>query len=249
MPMILLALSILPALILLWIFERQDKGRKEPRRLKWRIFWWGIMATIFAIAIEMPMDWLVLKVVDPIKDFWLYIFIVSFIIAALVEEALKLWVVKTHVFRSGHFDEVMDGITYAIIASLGFATFENIFYVLEGGIAIGILRALISVPAHALFSGIMGFYIGKAKFAAEEGKGNRLIYKGLLFAILYHGLFDFFLFSESILVFLVLPLMAVMIIHLKKLIGHARFADKVIGQLEPKKPRSIKSFAGFLPQF
>ncbi len=49
---LLIILSILPAALLLWYFERQDKGHKEPHKLKWKIFRWGILATVFAIFIE-----------------------------------------------------------------------------------------------------------------------------------------------------------------------------------------------------
>ncbi len=140
---------------------------------------------------------------------------------------MKLWVVKTRVFKNKHFDEVMDGITYTIIASMGFATFENIFYVVGGGFGIAIVRALISVPAHALFSGIMGYYIGKAKFATP-GKSRNLIWKGFGLAILYHGLFNFFLFTQSALFLLVLPLMVIMGLHLKSKIKQAQFSDHVI---------------------
>lgn len=193
------------------------------------------MATIFAIMIELPIDGIILNFVDPVKEFWIYIFLSSFVVAALVEEALKLWIVKEHVFRSKHFDEVMDGITYTIIASLGFATLENVLYVLEGGIGIGILRAVISVPSHALFSGIMGFYIGKSKFAKEKKQGNKLLLRGLLFAIFYHGTFNFLLFTETMAAFLVIPLMIIMTIHLKTLIKQARFEDKVDGQKKPQE--------------
>lgn len=147
---------------------------------------------------------------------------------------MKLWVVKTRVFKNKHFDEVMDGITYTIIASMGFATFENIFYVVDGGFGIAIVRALISVPAHALFSGIMGYYIGKAKFATP-GKSRNLIWKGFGLAVLYHGLFDFFLFSQSALFLLVLPLMVIMGLHLKSKIKQAQFSDHVID----KKPEKL----------
>ncbi|MBD3361097.1 PrsW family intramembrane metalloprotease [Candidatus Peregrinibacteria bacterium] len=236
---ILIILSILPAIILLWYFEKQDKGRKEPRKLKWKIFGWGILATVIAAVIELNLEDFYFYIgIDPIKHFWLYIFLGSFVTAALVEEALKLWIVKTHVFRNKHFDEVMDGITYTIIASLGFATLENILYVLGLGYGIAIVRALISVPAHALFSGIMGFYIGKSRFAVPS-ESSKLLWKGFGIAIFYHGLFNFLLFTRSALVFLVIPLMIIMGVHLKTKINEARFADKVT-KTKPQKFTAIK---------
>lgn len=232
---LLIFLSIFPAIILLWYFEKQDKGRKEPGRLKWKIFGWGIMAAIFAVIIELNIeDAYSYFSITKENNFWLYIFLSAFITAALVEEAIKLWVVKTHIYRDKNFDEIMDGITYTIIASLGFATFENIFYVVEGGYSIAIIRALISVPAHALFSGIMGFYIGKSRFANSETESRNLLIKGFLWGFLYHGIFDFFLFSQTLLYILVLPLMIIMGMHLKSKIKLAQYTDHV-SNIVPEK--------------
>jgi len=228
---LLVLLSILPAVILLWFFEKQDKGRKEPRRLKWKIFKWGLLATVFAGFIEVYVDGFFQNFIDPVENFFPYIIVSSFIVAAFVEEALKLWVVKTHVYKSKYFDEVMDGITYTIIASLGFATLENIFYVLDGGFTIGIIRAFISVPAHALFSGIMGYFIGKARFEVDSKKSQKLLIKGFAIAVFYHGTFNFLLFTESFLAFLVIPLLIIMWLHLKSKIIQARIADKVTTRL------------------
>ncbi|MFH1534330.1 MAG: PrsW family glutamic-type intramembrane protease, partial [Nitrospirota bacterium] len=232
---LLLVISIIPAVILLWYFNKQDKGEKEPRKLMWKVFIWGVVAAIFAVIIELNIEDLYRYLgINPIETFWLYIFLTAFVTAAFVEEAVKLWVVKTRVYNNKNFNEVMDGITYTIIASLGFATFENIFYVMDGGFGIGILRAVMSVPAHALFSGIMGFYIGKAKFAKSSGQTTKLIFIGFAYAVFYHGLFDFLLFTQTALMFLAIPLLVVMGLHLKSKIKLAYFHDHLTNR-EPRK--------------
>lgn len=230
---LLIFLSILPTVILLWYFEKQDKGKKEPSRLKWKIFGWGILIAVFAVIIELNIGDLY-NYLGLTKNFWIYIFLNAFVTAALVEEALKFWVVKTRAYKSKYFDEIMDGITYTIIASLGFATLENVLYVLEGGITIAIVRAFVSVPAHAMFSGVMGYYIGKAKFAPAPWISRKLLWKGFGFGVLYHGLFNFLLFTESALILLLVPLLVIMGLHLKVKIKAARFADKV-DKTAPKK--------------
>ncbi len=50
----------------------------------------------------------------------------------------------------------------------------------------------LSVPAHACFAVLMGYYVGMAKFNEEQK--SKLLLKGLLMATLFHGLFDSFLF-------------------------------------------------------
>ncbi|MGQ9664052.1 MAG: PrsW family glutamic-type intramembrane protease [bacterium] len=57
------------------------------------------------------------------------------------------------------FDEVMDGIVHCVASSLGFATVENIIYVLDRGAGTGILRAFLSVSGYAFFGALMGYYI------------------------------------------------------------------------------------------
>jgi len=228
---LLLAISIIPVFLLLWFFEKQDKGKKEPLKLKWKVFKWGLLAVLFAAFIEVNIE-IIIKMIS--MNFFVYIFLTAFVLAAMTEEALKMWVVKKFVFKDRHFDEVMDGITYTIIASLGFAMMENIFYVLDGGIGVGIIRALMSVPAHAMFSGIMGYYIGKARFMNTPWDGRALLWKGYAIAVLYHGLFNFFLLSESALMFLVFPLLIIMGVHLNQKIKSARFEDKV-DKIKPKK--------------
>lgn len=52
---------------------------------------------------------------------------------------------------------------------MGFATLENLMYVLKfaemgRGMEVGISRMFLSVPAHGTFAVIMGYFIGKAKF-------------------------------------------------------------------------------------
>jgi RsiW-degrading membrane proteinase PrsW (M82 family) len=81
------------------------------------------------------------------------------------------------------------------MVSMGFAATENIFYVLEGGYQTALLRAFTAVPAHATFGVLMGYFMGKAKFAK-----NRIILNlfGLFLAIVFHGTYDFFLFIDFI---------------------------------------------------
>lgn len=219
---LLILLSILPAVLLLLYFEKKDNVRKEPLALKWKIFWWGIVAAFVARGLEMQID----PLFNGVGNFWVHIALGSFITAALVEESIKLWVVKTYIYGHKHFNEVMDGITYCIIASLGFATIENIMYVVEGGLTTAIMRALLSVPAHALFSGIMGYYIGKSRFIKSNTKKTLKILKGLIIGIFYHGLFNFILFSQTNYTFLVVPLVTIMGIHLHAKIKKAHEMDK-----------------------
>jgi len=230
--LILLLLSIIPVIILLIYFEFQDKGKKEPKFLKVKVFKWGILAAILAGVLELILNSFVITY---IVNEWLMILFISFVMTGFIEEGLKYLVVKKIIYNDPNFNEVMDGITYAIIASLGFAMIENVFYVVSGGYTIAVSRALISVPAHAMFSGIMGYYIGKSKINEACGiKCQRLLWKGFLIAVFYHGLFNFFLYTQTWLIFLVIPQVVLMGYQLNEKIKLAQFEDKV-SKIEPRK--------------
>lgn len=219
---LLFGVSILPGLFLLWYYDRHDSARPEPRRMLWKAFKWGVIATFFAGVIEKDLFLMIPSLVD---HAFLRAFVIAFVVAALTEEALKLFIVRKIIYKSPHFNEVMDGVIYAVAASLGFATLENLYYVFEGGIHIGFARAALAVPAHALFSGIMGYYIGKGKFAKSARSGRLLVLKGFLWAVLYHGLYDFFLIAGGIYTFFVIPLLVSMHFQLQHLIKHAHRDD------------------------
>ena len=122
-------------------------------------------------------------------------FVRAFFVVGLSEEFSKYVIVRYYAQSKNAFNEPYDGIVYAVMVSMGFAAVENIFYVLEGGVPVALLRAFTAVPAHATFGILMGYYMGRAKFSNNRVKYNLL---GLLLAILFHGAYDFFLFINFI---------------------------------------------------
>jgi len=204
MVLILLLLALAPGLFLLWYFRHRDKYEPEPKKKILLIFLLGALMVIPAIIIEVILEHGVNAICSGIVN----IFIISFIVVGPIEELLKFFVVKRWVYNSVEFDEVMDGIVYTVSASLGFATLENIFYVLEHGIGTGIIRAFLAVPGHAFYGAIMGYYLGWAKF--NKNKAAKLITAGILLAVAFHGLYDFLLFTKTFLALLVIPLIIVL---------------------------------------
>jgi protease PrsW len=193
-----IALAIIPTIILLVFFYKKDKQKKEPSSLVLKVFIIGFISVIPAIFIELALSRLI-----PHNMQIFGIIFRAFIVAALVEEGIKLITVMLFAFPNRHFDELADGIVYTIAASLGFAVFENIFYSF-GPISTLVIRGVTAIPLHAIASGIMGYYIGRAKFGNPSEK-----YKGLLIAVLIHGFYDFFLFYGSWLPVLIIPLLII----------------------------------------
>jgi protease PrsW len=114
---------------------------------------------------------------------------------ALPEEIWKFLMLLWYAYRKKEFDEPFDGIVYAVMVGMGFATVENISYVSQYGLMTGIMRMFLAVPAHASFAIIMGYFMGKARFSAK--KEHYLLFFGVFWAIVFHGSYDFFLFLQE----------------------------------------------------
>jgi RsiW-degrading membrane proteinase PrsW (M82 family) len=220
MILLLFLIALAPCLFLLWYFYNRDRYEPEPKRKILKIFLLGALMVIPAGIIEIVL----ITIVDTITSGILYIFVLAFIVVAPTEELLKFYAVKRWVYRSIEFDEIMDGIVYTVAASLGFATVENIFYVVSQGIGTGIARAFLAIPGHALFGALMGYYIGRAKFNKEKEK--QLIMKGILFAILMHGLYNFLLLTQTALALLVIILLIALGLFVRKNLRKAELESK-----------------------
>jgi len=121
-------------------------------------------------------------------------FVYSLVVIGLVEEFFKFLPFLLIVARFKAFNEKIDGIIYASMIALGFASFENLFYLvhMEGLALFG--RAFASPLTHTIFSSIWGFTVGTARIY------NKPIFKaslvGISAAAFLHGIFDFFTTSS-----------------------------------------------------
>ncbi|MBN1835440.1 MAG: PrsW family intramembrane metalloprotease [Spirochaetales bacterium] len=230
-PLIAFALAAAPALLLVRYYYRQDRSRPEPKGLVLRVFVFGVLSAFLAIPLELLVDvFQGLFRAHPI----LYAAFKAFAVAALVEEYLKLTVVRLSAYRSPYFDEVMDGVVYTVVASLGFACMENILYVMGGTLFTALARAFTAVPLHATASGLMGYYVGRSKFALDPGAERRLQNQGLRIAILIHGTYNFLLFMGPqwgpVSTLGIVPLMVMAFLLLRRRIRAATAEDRAAGR-------------------
>ncbi|MCD4780976.1 MAG: PrsW family intramembrane metalloprotease [Candidatus Omnitrophica bacterium] len=184
-------MAAVPSLLLTVYFYRQDKRSPEPKRLILKIFLLGVIFTFPVYILETIISRT--NIYFSISPFLFYFF-EAFVVAGLCEEYIKLGIVKRYVYHDRHFNEVMDGIVYAVVASLGFACMENILYVLNGTWRTALARAFTAVPMHAVCSGMMGYYVGLAKFATTKKREEFLISRGFWQAVLIHGTYNLLLF-------------------------------------------------------
>jgi len=186
--MTLLALAIAPGIaICIYIFLK-DIYNKEPKLLLLASFLLGVLAIIPPVFIETGLQ-------QFFGNSILHTGLYAFFVVALSEELSKFIVLRYYCYKRKKFDEPLDGIVYSVLVSMGFATIENISYVLSYGYSTAFVRMFLSVPAHATFAVVMGYFVGKAKF--DPDNSLRYMITGLFWAVFFHGLFDFFIFLQK----------------------------------------------------
>lgn len=187
-----LILAIAPGFAISLYIIFKDEYNIEPRKHLIFSFILGMSAIFPALIIESLLGILqegpFIKTIQGIG-------LKAYIFVALVEELCKFMMLRYYAYRQPEFDEPFDGIVYAVMVGMGFATLENIFYVYQYGLATGWVRMFMAVPAHASFAILMGYFMGRAKFAPQRER--KLMWSGLFWAVLFHGSYDFFLFLQE----------------------------------------------------
>lgn len=192
-----LASGLAPGLsIMIYIFWK-DRMNREPFHLLGLAFLTGMIAILPAIAMEMVFS----RMFPGFANGNLFqIFIRAFIGVALMEEVAKMAALKYAVWKHRAFDEPFDGITYSVMVSMGFASLENVLYIWQANVTGGayptaLLRAFTAVPAHATFAVMMGYFLGLARFDSHRSLLWQIL--ALSTAVLFHGAYDFFLFTQE----------------------------------------------------
>lgn len=187
-----LFLAILPAILIAWVIYRADRHEREKWFPLTLCFLLGMLVTI--PVMEVQEFFYNLGIDQPSNLFW--VCITSFVIVAFFEELFKFLTLILFPYLRPFFNEPLDGIIYAVMISMGFATLENVLYALQFSISTTALRGITAVPAHAVFATMMGYFVGKAKFKTERKTQIRFLLTGLGMAVLVHGLYDFFIIQE-----------------------------------------------------
>jgi len=188
----LFSLALAPGAAIIIFIYLKDKHEREPLSLLLISFVYGGLSTLMTLAISFPVNLLILtKDEDVVQQFFN-----AFFKVALIEEFSKFFFVRFILYNNKNFNEPFDGIVYAVMVSMGFATVENIVYVFQYGFTTGMLRMFTAVPAHAAFGIIMGYFLGKAKFTHRKEFYFGVI--ALLAPTLFHGSYDYFWFISFV---------------------------------------------------
>lgn len=184
MDLLLLLLAVLPGLLISYAIFRADKYEQEPLLPLALCFLAGAAATVPVVLLQ---RWAYTWLGGAPFDF-LQTIVLSFGVLAFSEETAKFLILLLLAYPRKYFNEPLDGIVYAVLVAMGFATVENIVYADRFGLQTTLVRSLTAVPAHLAFAIVQGYYTGLAKF--NRLQESRLLLRGLCFAILLHGIYD-----------------------------------------------------------
>lgn len=188
----LLSLALAPGIAIGIYIYLKDRHEREPISLLLMSFFYGALSTVITLLISWPLTANVSIDKNSIADQFLN----AFFLVALVEEFSKFLFVRFILYNNKNFNEPFDGIVYALMVSMGFATLENVLYTFQYGVTTGILRIFTAVPAHATFGVLMGYFLGIAKFTHRRELYYACI--ALLVATLFHGAYDYFWFINYV---------------------------------------------------
>jgi RsiW-degrading membrane proteinase PrsW (M82 family) len=171
-------------------------NRSDPpfRVLLIKAFLAGALSMVLLLLAEYISTLLGLNELRSLKRTLFY----SFITIAGSAELGKFIVFRYLVLPKKELDRPIHGITFSIMVAMGFATVALLIFMLNPfgtrDMYPTTLYAFIFVPANILFSVIMGFFLGMAKFLKVH-----VVYSltGLLGAAFFHGVFNFCLFTHD----------------------------------------------------
>ncbi|MGE7270324.1 glutamic-type intramembrane protease PrsW [Brevibacillus panacihumi] len=177
----LIGAAIAPGIAIMSYFYLRDSFEPEPISMVIRSFIFGMLLVIPIMVLQyiMQNEW-----------YWRDTIVAEVFQSAVVEEFFKWMVIFFTAYKHVEFDEPYDGIVYAVAVSLGFATLENLFYLIINGTNIAFWRALLPVSSHALFAVWMGYYLGKAKFTQSTQSQRFFLWISLILPICLHAIYN-----------------------------------------------------------
>tara|TARA_Y100001935_G_scaffold253025_1_gene258224 strand:- start:410 stop:1096 length:687 start_codon:yes stop_codon:yes gene_type:complete len=218
----LLLVTILPSIIILSYFIYSDKF-KEPKNLIIKVFLFGVLICFPAGYLNYFSEILIpqTEIGEKLTS--------SFLGPAIWEEILKFLILYLFIVKKKEFNEPMDGIVYGVAASLGFATYENYYYVYTYAVELGVsseavayIRAFSAVPMHGLNGCIMGFYFGQFVFTGEK----RFLSFSLLMPFIFHGAYNFFIGDVPLIGYSIIIVMLIFSFLLHKNLKKAQVLKK-----------------------
>lgn len=203
--------GILPAILWLWFWLKEDSKKPEPRGLLTISFLAGMAGVLVVFPLEkLAYDNLSTKLL-PLIISW-----------AFIEEFIKYLSLYYVDLKSRYFDEPVDALIYIITIALGFAALENVLFIIKPlqsgevitGLLTGHFRFMGATLLHIVASGSMGIAIGLSFYKSRFIK-RLYTFVGIIVAVLLHTLFNFFIIkSDGQLTFTILSVLWIAVVIL-----------------------------------
>jgi RsiW-degrading membrane proteinase PrsW (M82 family) len=184
-------LAVGPGLCLTHVVWARDREREPVGNLLLYLLLGGL-AVLPAVLLEIPLA----ALLQPEGDGLRFLLLPTWALfgVALAEEGSKLLLLRARGRGDRHIDQPFDWVVYAVAVALGFATVENLVYVLQLGPGVGVLRAFTAVPAHALDGTMMGWRLARAaRLTGADAQRQRRL--ALWEPALWHAAYDLPLFA------------------------------------------------------
>lgn len=183
--------GLIPSLIWLWFWLKEDNKKSEPKGLLTIIFILGMLSVVCVL----PVQKFIQNTISS-ND-------VEIVLWAFSEELFKYLAVIVIIYKSKYIEEPLDWPIYIITAALGFAALENTLFLLKPlslgdtvvGLLTGQLRFLGSTLLHAVASASIGIALGLAFYVDKKYKKYYLLL-GIIFATTLHSVFNFFIIND-----------------------------------------------------
>ena len=196
--------GIVPSLLWLLFWLREDKKNPEPTGLIALSFMAGMVVVYFVLPVQQIIAVIMPTIMDGLHSLGVqYNFIVppldtvKTILWSFAEEFGKYATVFLVAYHTSDFDEPMDCVMYLITAALGFSAMENTLYILKDLSGSGFtdvlfngnMRFLGATVVHTASSALFGIAFAFAYYRAYFWK---IVagFIGLVMAVLLHAYFN-----------------------------------------------------------
>jgi RsiW-degrading membrane proteinase PrsW (M82 family) len=179
--------GVLPALLWLWFWLKEDRLHPEPKLRVIMVFIAGMVSVFLVLPLEKFVFTASLSTVS----------VVTILLWASIEELSKYVVAYFTALKNKVVDEPIDAIIYMITAALGFSALENtlfLFNIIDSGlfsqgIITGNSRFLGATLLHVACSAAIGVMIGLAYYKKPLTKKIFLL-TGIILSIILHTVFN-----------------------------------------------------------
>ncbi|TAL49542.1 PrsW family intramembrane metalloprotease [Patescibacteria group bacterium] len=188
-----LAGGIIPAIVWLLFWLREDKKRPEPRGLIALAFVGGMIAVPLVIPFQKISQDLVAN-----NIFW------TFLLWAALEELFKYGSASVTALHRKEMNEPIDALIYMMTTALGFVAVENTLFILKPiilgniteGLITGNLRFIGASLLHTISSATVGIAMALSFYKSPSTKRLAVVV-GLILAIILHAAFNLSIIKET----------------------------------------------------